>query len=261
MTVQLTAEQIQSNYKSLIEFIETTFPNRPGLLKLYTDLKERLLFSPASAYDYFHNTFPGGYTEHVLRVIKYAKIQYNLYDKLGLDVSNFTLEELLFAALNHDLGKLGFPGDKLEGYKENPSDWHRKNQGKLYEMNANIPYARVPDLSVYLLNHYGVKISWNEMQGILIHDGLYDDSNKNYYTGFKPQNKLRSNLAFILHTADMMASRFEFERWNKSSQSEKNSINTNPLNLWDGISEVKFEDPTPAKKKTLTDQFSDVFED
>jgi hypothetical protein len=53
----------------------------------------------------------------------------------------------------------------------------------------------------------------NEYLAIKIHDGVYDDANKPYYIGFTLESKMKSTLPLILHHADMMASRFEFERW------------------------------------------------
>ena len=38
-------------------------------------------------------------------------------------------------------------------------------------------------------------------------------SNKPYLVSFNPDSRLRSNLPLILHQADMMASRIEWERW------------------------------------------------
>jgi hypothetical protein len=70
-------------------------------------------------------------------------------DVSGADMSGYTTEELLFAAMHHDLGKAGFPGDGNEVYQVETSDWHRKNQGKLYKTNAKFR------LQWYLIYQYG----------------------------------------------------------------------------------------------------------
>jgi hypothetical protein len=41
-------------------------------------------------------------------------------------------------------------------------------------------FTMVPDLSIWLLQEYDVKMSWTEYQAIKIHDGMYDDANKPY---------------------------------------------------------------------------------
>jgi len=49
------------------------------------------------------------------------------------------------------------------------------------------------------------------MLAIQTHDGLYDDANKKYLMTYMPEQKPRTSLPFILHQADMMAARIEFE--------------------------------------------------
>jgi hypothetical protein len=119
----------------------------------------------------------------------------------------------MFAAMHHDLGKIGFPGDGNEVYQVETSDWHRKNMGRMYKHNENIPFSMVPDLSVWLLQKYEIPMSWNEYQAIKIHDGMYDDSNKPYFVARSAQAKLKTNMAIILHHGDHMAAQIEYERW------------------------------------------------
>ena len=49
------------------------------------------------------------------------------------------------------------------------------------------------------------------MVAIQTHDGLYDDANKKYLMGWGVEQKPRTSLPFILHQADLMAARIEFE--------------------------------------------------
>ena len=219
----LEAEKIKSNWERYRGLVNEFFPTRKDALnKMYDDLEDRMLFMPASSMEHFHKAFSGGYVDHVLRVIDCALTLHNTWTVAGADMSGYTEEELLFAAMHHDLGKAGFPGDGNEVYQVETSDWHRKNQGKLYKTNANIPFAMVPDLSIWLLQEYGVKMSWTEYQAIKIHDGMYDDANKPYLVSRSPQSKLKTNLPVILHHADHMASIIEYERWrNKNNATPK----------------------------------------
>lgn len=214
---RLTAEEIKANWDKFLGRIEKAFKNHPDrkdkMLKMYNDLEEDIIFLPASTYEHFHNAIPGGYIDHVNRVVDFSMQYHVLYNNLGLDVSNFTLQELVFSAINHDLGKVGFPGHS--GAIPETNDWWKTNKGRMYQPNTDVPYARVQDKSLYILQRYGIECSWNEYQAILIHDGLYDEGNKSYYVSFKSESKLRVNLPMLLHQADMAASRFEWERWNR----------------------------------------------
>ena len=98
-------------------------------------------------------------------------------------------------------------------YIPNPSEWHRKNQGKVYTNNPDIVHMSVPHRSLWLLQEFGIKVSQNEMIGILTHDGVYDEANTTYLKSYLPERSLRTNLPIIMHHADHMASRIEFENW------------------------------------------------
>jgi len=194
---------------------------------MYDDLDSdemRVQMAPASGMEHFHNAIPGGYLDHVLRVYEFTIEQYELWKRMGMKLDNFSLEELLFAAIHHDLGKLGLPGVGKEHYLANDSTWHVKNQGKIYKSNPNVPKIPITDKGFYLMNHYQVPYSINEMIGIRCTDGMYEETNKAYLMGFDVDSKLRNSMAYILHHADVMAFRFEFERW--ATASEKFNLNS-----------------------------------
>ena len=216
--MKLTAETIVQNWTDLIKVIDDNFKgDRKDKLKaMYIDLEDRMSMQPASSFDHYHNAFEGGYVDHVLRVIKCAKHVYALWKDMGSDMSGYTEEELIFVALNHDIGKMGFPGEGNEIYIPNDSEWHRKNQGKMYKINPNNAFSLVNDLSIWLLQHYNITITWNEMLAIKLTDGLYDESNKPYFMSRTADSKLKTNLGYVMHQADSMAARIEFEMWYKA---------------------------------------------
>ena len=210
----LEAEKIKQNWETYRERVNTLFPTRKDQLnKMYDEFEDRMAMMPASSVAHFHNAFAGGYIDHILRVMDCVQTLYDAWSSMGSDMSGYTEEEMMFAAMHHDLGKCGFPGDGNEVYQIETSDWHRKNMGRMYKHNENIPFTMVPDLSIFLLHKYNVSMSWNEYQSIKIHDGMYDDSNKPYFIARSAQAKLKTNLPLLLHHADHMASQIEYERW------------------------------------------------
>ena len=78
--------------------------------------------------------------------------------------------------------------------------------------NKQVPFASVPDRGLFMLQSHGVQYSFNEMLAIQTHDGLYDNANEKYLKVFMPEQKPRTSLPYILHQADLMAARIEFER-------------------------------------------------
>jgi hypothetical protein len=251
----LEAEKIKSNWEEYRHRLHY-FPDRiDALNSMYDEFEDRLIMMPASGTEHFHNAFAGGYVDHILRVMDCANALYLTWKEMGSDMSGYTTEELMFAAMHHDLGKIGFPGEGNEVYQVETSDWHRKNQGKMYRHNENIPFTMVPDLSIWLLQEYGVKMSWTEYQAIKIHDGMYDDANKPYFVARSAQAKLKTNLPLLLHHADHMASQIEYERWRNYKQgtpiltSEKSkSTKSNTLK--------NLAENNPGVDKALTDIFS-----
>lgn len=208
--MKLSAEQIQGNYevfcKNISEYISS--PRKEQLLDYYKSVEEILLLAPASSKEGYHNAFPGGYVEHVNRVVQASIDMYNVWCNYRM-VDSFTKEELVFAAINHDLGKLGV--GNIPSYLPNESEWHVKNQGAIYKTNNKLPFMLVPDRAIFNLVSAGIIISENEYLGIKLHDGLYEDANKPYLISYNPESRLRTSLPLILHQADLLASRVEWE--------------------------------------------------
>jgi hypothetical protein len=254
----LEAEKIKENWERYREIVNTCFPTRKDALNsMYDELEERMVFMPASSMEHFHNAFAGGYVDHVLRVMDCVETLHEAWAGMGANMSGYTKEEMMFAAMHHDLGKAGFPGNGNEVYQTETSDWHRKNQGKLYKTNAAIPFAMVPDLSVWLLQEYDVKLSWTEYQAIKIHDGMYDEANKPYFVSRSPQSKLKTNLPIILHHADHMASTIEYERWKRFKDGTPTPVvEKSKITKSNGLKNLAESNPNVGQ--TLTD-ISNIF--
>lgn len=208
----LSAEQIQSNLTRFYELIEQYIsePRATKLLGLYQAQEENLALAPASSRTAFHNAFAGGYVDHIIRVVEASLKLYDVWEEFGADTTTFTKEEMVFAAINHDLGKLGFDGKPA--YIPNDSEWHIKNQGAVYKPNTELPFIPIQDSSLFILQKAGIELSFNEYVAIKTHDGLYDDGNKAYLISAQAESKLRSCLPLLLHQADMLASRVEWEK-------------------------------------------------
>jgi len=99
---------------------------------MYDYFEDRMCLAPASGKEHYHNAMVGGYVEHVLHVTKFAVTLKELWEHNGA-IIDFTDEELIFATLHHDLGKVG--DLEHDYYIPNESEWHRKNQGKIYTHN------------------------------------------------------------------------------------------------------------------------------
>ena len=251
--MNLSAEQLQQNFDELVGIIEQhiSSPRKEKLIKMYKDHQERLMLMPASGNINYHNCFPGGYVDHVNRVVKCALELLNVWTELGAEI-DFTSEELVFAAINHDLGKMGT--EQAEQYIPNPSEWHRKNQGKIYTNNPVNAFMTVPDRSLKLLADRGISVTDNEWFGIKLHDGMYEEANKAYYVNFNPDSALRTNLPYLLHHADMLASRIE-----KNTKTDVVTEQTKPTTKPSKRAAQIPSSATDAEKQDLAQLFSKLF--
>ena len=224
----LSAEQIQMNWVEFMSNIDTyiSSPRKEQLKSFYEKYEDRLMMMPASHKKEYHNAFPGGYIDHVNRVVKAALSMSAVWEGFGCDMTTFTQEELVFSAINHDLGKMG--DDKHESYLPQTDKWRKDKLGEDYMHNKEIAFSSVPDRGLFLLQDNGVKYTFNEMVAIQTHDGLYDPANDKYLKSYMPETKPRTSLPFILHQADMLAARVEFEKeWLPKF---KNNVDTSKKN-------------------------------
>jgi len=243
--MKLTAEQIQDNWNKFLSIIDEHIsePRSSELKAFYEKYAERIMLMPASHKKEYHNAFPGGYVDHVLRVVQCALKLNKVWVEMGVDTSTYTVEELVFASLNHDLGKMG--DEQNESYIPQTDQWRKEKLGEDYKFNDRLEYMSVPDRGLHLLMSHGITFSRNEMLAIKLHDGLYDDANKPYLMSWSPETKPRTALVFIVHQADLMAARIEFEQvWMPKLKGEVTQSNSSNFT-------IEKNKKSPVKTKAL----------
>lgn len=210
--MKLTAEQIQANWEKFLANIKENISGNRGeqLLNFYKRYEERVILMPAAHKKEYHGAFPGGYVAHVNRVVEGSLKLYDMWEEMGCDMTTFTKEELVFSAINHDLGKLG--DKEHDAYVPQTDQWRKDKLGEDYMFNKQLAFCSVPDRGLFLLQQHDISYTFNEMIAIQTHDGLYDDANVKYLKAFLPEQKPRTSLPYILHQADLMAARIEFEQ-------------------------------------------------
>lgn len=194
---ELTAEKISENYKQFEELCEKLDESTPAIKNMLADVGMRLAMCPASGRVDHHSCFPGGLVDHSLRVLQ------NAYSLMKSYKMSFPKKSVILSCLFHDLGKLGMPGESEDGdyYVQQKSNWHRE-RGMLYDYNNKIPYMTVPHRSIYILQYYDVKLTFDEMLAILLNDGQYLEANK-------PYAMKEPMLSMIVHQADAFSTLWE----------------------------------------------------
>jgi hypothetical protein len=210
-------KELLAAYDGFIAFLKKVFKGErlERLLFMYSEeeLGRELAVAPASGKLHFHNAFIGGYVDHVMNVAKNAFKIKKVFEEGGLTV-DFTDEEMFFAALHHDLGKLG---DGVNpNYLPQTDEWSQKKKNEYFIHNPAIHYLDVTHRAVWLLNKYGISYTEKEMLGILLADGLYNKGNEKYLMAYNEDFKLKTELPHIIHWADHLSCRQENLRWKTS---------------------------------------------
>lgn len=195
-------DELQQTYESFIAAITKTFKGDrlERLLHMYSldELGKNLKTSPASGNANFSNPYIGGYIDHVLSVAKTSHMTAKLYGSIGGSIT-FSMEELMFAAFHHDLGKLGNKDEPY--YVEQQSEWHRNNKGEYFVVNPNVQYMDTADRAFMTLNAYGIAYNETEFLGIKLANGLYVEDNVKYFKSFNPNRNHKIAIAHIIHMA------------------------------------------------------------
>ena len=215
----LKAENIQKNYDKHLKIIDTYLGERATACKeMIKHMEETYVMAPASGKTWFHNAFAGGYVDHVNRVVEYAIKQMRLYKEMGGEV-DFTEEQLVFAALFHDLGKMG-DGDQ-PNYIPQTDKWRQDKLSEMYTYNPDLDFMLIPDRSLFILQKFGIKVDQKEYLAIRCHDGVFDKANEAYFFSNVESSRQKTSIVSILHSADFLASKVEYDLWKRNGGNSK----------------------------------------
>ena len=208
-----TEKELGNNYNKFIDLLKAQFTSErlDKLLNLYGDKEYgyQISISPASPKDYTNNAYIGGYLDHVMTFYKASIGVKKLWEVMG-GIIDFTDEELFFSVINSGLGILG-DKDIGEYYLVNDSEWHVKNTGALFKVNANLQHMLVSDRSLFTLQKYGLVCSEKEYLAIKLSNGLYNEGNKSYLYNFSKDQTLKTNLPHIIINAYTIACQTEID--------------------------------------------------
>jgi hypothetical protein len=220
--MSLSAEKIQKNYEKHLRIIDTYISDRKDAVKsMISHMEETYIMAPASSKTWYHSAFPGGYVDHVNRVVEYAVKQSRLYEEMGGSI-DFTEEELVFAALFHDLGKIG-NGD-LPNYIPQTDKWRQDKLSEMYTYNPDLDFMLIPDRSLFILQKFGIPVSQKEWLGIRLHDGVFDKANEAYFFSNVESSRQKTSIVSILHSADFLASKVEYDMWKGGNGSSEPKV-------------------------------------
>jgi hypothetical protein len=182
-------EALWVKYEQLLQ--QFSGENNENITKMCEELGDRIIAAPASRLkDEYHATL-GGLVAHSLEVAQWVL---KLAEPYGLEAKR----ETVFAALLHDLGKIG---DLDHDYLiDQDSDWHRDKLGAFYKWNPDCPKMSVTHRTLFLLQHYNIRLTREQWVAIQLAGGSHFEENR-FYVGSEPL------MAVVLQHAKQMAIR------------------------------------------------------
>lgn len=187
-------DKLMATYSALKKIVIKDDPLFEQLMKRI-ETETTYLNSPCSTK--YHGCFDKGLLEHSVSVaIEILKLKKAMAPEIPDSVC-------VKIALLHDLGKTGEIGNPFYIVNDdyNPNRL-MTNYNSPYNYNENIITMPHAHRSVYLIQNMGYKLTPEEFQAIISHDGQYIDDNKQY--------KLKeTKLTILLHTADLWSTLFK----------------------------------------------------
>lgn len=194
-----------------VRFFEETLlgTKRAGIDKLIEHIRKKTDFYKAPASTRFHGAYEGGLLQHSVNVYHHLNMLAELYS------ANFLLRDGIYngsvaiCSLLHDICKADFYGTEYRNKKNEQGVWERV---PVYVVQDGFPVGH-GEKSVILLQRF-IELRDDEILAIRWHMGGFDDAARG---GFGSSNALsaameKSNLAVLLHMADLAATYFEEER-------------------------------------------------
>lgn len=122
------------------------------------DLGERMILCPAEPRNDSPGCEPGGLIQQAITIAKGMK---RLNDTFEMGA---TTDSILLVGLFHEIGKVGSLEEPY--FVPEEESWRREKLGAFYKPNERLGRMTIPERSLFLLNHYGVKLTEEEFMAI-----------------------------------------------------------------------------------------------
>ena len=129
-----------------------------GIARMFEDLGDRILMCPAEPRNDSPGCEPAGLIQQAITVAKGMK---RINDAFEMGA---TTESILVVGLLHEIGKVGNLDESY--FIPEEESWRREKLGAFYKPNERLGRTTIPERSLFLLQHYGVKLTEEEFMAI-----------------------------------------------------------------------------------------------
>ena len=154
----MNERELTELWTSYAKLAEKITDHGDGINRMIGDLAERILMCPAEPRNDSPGCEPGGLIQQAITVAKGMK---RLNDGFNMGT---TTESILLVGLFHEIGKIGNLDEPY--FIPEEESWRREKLGAFYKPNERLCRKTIPERSLFLLNHYGVKLTEEEFMAI-----------------------------------------------------------------------------------------------
>ena len=167
MFKQRDVETLWSKYEGLLHKLENENINA-----LLDQQGQRIIMGSYSQRDKEQFCGIGGLVEYALELAKTAS---NISKALNYDVSKASIIKCSLLSI---LGRVGTLTQNR--FIDTTSEWHKEKLGQYYDWNEECPKYQVNDMTLYILQHYNIKLNWDEWISISLIRESSAENNKFY---------------------------------------------------------------------------------
>ena len=181
MYKQRDVETLWQKYSNLLERLENQ-----NIDNLINSMDQRILMSSFSQREKEPFCGIGGNVEYALELAKKASA---LNKAFNYDLNKASIIKCSLLSI---LGRVGTL--TRNRYVDTTSEWHKEKLGQYFDWNEDCPKYQINDMTLFLLQHYNIQLSWDEWNAISLIKDMTSEDNKFY-------NIHKSRLALVLQLA------------------------------------------------------------
>ena len=194
MYKQRDIETLWAKYEGLLKSLKDE-----NIFKLIDDQGQRILMTSFSQRVKEPFCGIGGIVDYSLKLAKNA----NAFCKaLNYDVDKGSIIKCSLLSI---VGRIGTSFE--DRFAETTSEWHKEKLGQYFDWNENCPKYQINDMTLWFLQHYNIKLSWDEWNAIFLLKDLSSEDNK-FYSSHK------SRLSLVLNLSHSATLKDEFDEIN-----------------------------------------------
>jgi hypothetical protein len=166
-------ENLWKKYENLLGFLE-----EEGVNNLLEENGQRIIECSYSQRTTEVFCGIGGLVEYSLELAKTSK---ELSKSLNYCVEP---KQIIKIALLSEIGRIGTL--HCDRFKISDSEWHKEKLGQYYDWNESCEKYNIYHMTLFYLQRYNIFLTWEEMQAILLLEGITSETSK-FYSEYKSQ--------------------------------------------------------------------------